>query len=192
MSETKEKILEAAAELIHHKGFNYTGIQEILTKAGVPKGSFYFYFKNKEDLGIQLIDYFSTMSIPIILEFLNDEAASPLQRMRSLFDNFLIDFEKNNFIGGCPIGNLCQEMGDISKPFRDKLKTSLTGLRDIFAQFIDLAKAENEISDGLDTHEISDFIVSSWEGSILQAKVMKSTAPLLNFEKMVFDVILKK
>jgi TetR/AcrR family transcriptional regulator, transcriptional repressor for nem operon len=50
--------LERGAEIIHLKGFNHTGVQEVLRAAGVPKGSFYNYFKNKEDFGLQVIDYF--------------------------------------------------------------------------------------------------------------------------------------
>ncbi len=56
---TRDKILEHAALIIHKKGFNNTGIQEILESAGVPKGSFYFYFRSKEDLGLALIDHYA-------------------------------------------------------------------------------------------------------------------------------------
>jgi AcrR family transcriptional regulator len=55
---TKDRILGHGAQIIHHKGFKNTGIQEILHSAGVPKGSFYFYFKSKEDFGLELIDYY--------------------------------------------------------------------------------------------------------------------------------------
>ena len=43
---TKDKILRTGAEVIHLKGFNHTGLQEILSAAKVPKGSFYNYFKS--------------------------------------------------------------------------------------------------------------------------------------------------
>ena len=56
-TDTKRKILEHGARLVHMKGFNHTGIQEILEVAGVPKGSFYFYFKSKEEFGLELVDY---------------------------------------------------------------------------------------------------------------------------------------
>ena len=58
---TRSRILEVGSTIIHQKGFNNTGIQEILDKAGVPKGSFYFYFKSKEDFGLALIDQFEAM-----------------------------------------------------------------------------------------------------------------------------------
>ena len=56
---TRDRIIETGAEIIHRKGFNHTGIQEILTAAGVPKGSFYNYFKSKDEFGLEVIDYFS-------------------------------------------------------------------------------------------------------------------------------------
>ena len=50
---TREIILEHAARIIREKGFNNTGIQEILQSANVPKGSFYFYFKSKDELEVK-------------------------------------------------------------------------------------------------------------------------------------------
>ena len=45
-SSTREEIIRKGAGLIHAQGFNATGIKQVLDAAGVPKGSFYFYFKN--------------------------------------------------------------------------------------------------------------------------------------------------
>ena len=56
---TRDKILQAALELIQVQGFNNTGIGQILQIAAVPKGSFYHYFPSKDDLGYALIDLYS-------------------------------------------------------------------------------------------------------------------------------------
>ena len=53
--ETKARIMQAARELIHARGYKNTGLQDILQASGVPKGSFYLYFRSKEDLGRELI-----------------------------------------------------------------------------------------------------------------------------------------
>ncbi|MBU0991178.1 MAG: TetR/AcrR family transcriptional regulator [Proteobacteria bacterium] len=190
-SGTKEKILIAAATLIYHKGFNHTGIQEILNNAGVPKGSFYFHFTSKEDLGIQLIDYYGELFLPTFLEYLNGKEGTPVKRMRQMFNAFSMQFANNRFAGGCPIGNLSQEMGDLSENFREKLKASILGLRQLFAAFLEQAKDKSELPKNIDIAETADFIFSSWEGAILQMKVMKSTQPLQIFEKMVFEKLLK-
>ena len=58
MTDTKNKLLQIGAKYVHLKGFNNTGLQEILKEAKVPKGSFYFYFKSKEEFGLEIIDVF--------------------------------------------------------------------------------------------------------------------------------------
>jgi TetR/AcrR family transcriptional repressor of nem operon len=77
---TKNRILEVGAEIIHLKGFNHAGIQEILDAAGVPKGSFYNYFKSKEDFGLQVIDYFVNHFTLLTSDTIGDRSLSPLAR----------------------------------------------------------------------------------------------------------------
>ena len=78
---TRDRIIETGAQIIHRKGFNHTGIQEILTAAGVPKGSFYNYFKSKDDFGLHVIDYFTAHFKEIAANTLEDSAISPMNRI---------------------------------------------------------------------------------------------------------------
>jgi hypothetical protein len=54
-----------------------------------------------------------------------------------------------------------------------------------------LLHKRKEISPILDVFETSDFIMSSWQGVLLQMKVTRSTVPFHTFDKMIFEVILK-
>ncbi|GAB6135865.1 TetR/AcrR family transcriptional regulator [Thermococcus prieurii] len=47
---TREKLVSSAMELFAKKGFDKTTVDEIVAKAGVAKGTFYLYFKSKDDL----------------------------------------------------------------------------------------------------------------------------------------------
>jgi len=189
--DTKAHILDIGAQIIHQKGFNATGIQEVLSAAAVPKGSFYFYFKSKEEFGLQLIDYFSNFLFSEMDEFLNAEKVAPLDKLRNYFVWFLAYFEQNNFTGGCPIGNLAQEMGDLNDSFRGKLKSVFDKMKSNIAQCLAEAQQRGDLSPALDVLSLSDFIVSSWQGALLQMKVMKNTASVRNFERIIFDSLLK-
>lgn len=189
--ETKTHILEMGAQIVHQKGFNATGIQEVLNAAAVPKGSFYFYFKSKEEFGLQLIDYFSDFLFSKMDELLNADNVAPLNKLWNYFEWFLVYFEQNNFTGGCPIGNLAQEMGDLNDSFREKLKPVFDKMKANIAQCLEEAQQKGDLSPALDIFNLSDFIVSSWQGALLQMKVMKNTAPVRNFERIVFDSLLK-
>ena len=67
-TETIDGILEIGADLILKNGYNNVGLNKILETANIPKGSFYYYFKSKEDFGIQVIKYYSENSAWLILE----------------------------------------------------------------------------------------------------------------------------
>ncbi len=99
-TDTRMRILREGARKVHKKGFNATGLQEVLAAAGIPKGSFYFYFKNKEDFGLQLIDYYARSYFEQIDRYLGGSTRSPLQRLRHFFDSQVSSFEKNAFKGG--------------------------------------------------------------------------------------------
>jgi TetR/AcrR family transcriptional repressor of nem operon len=189
--DTKAHILDMGAQIVHQKGFNATGIQEVLNAAAVPKGSFYFYFKSKEEFGLQLIDYFSDFLFSKMDELLNAENVVPLDKLWNYFEWFLVYFEQNNFTGGCPIGNLAQEMGDLNDSFRGKLKPVFDKMKTNISQCLEEAQKQGDLSPALDIFHLSDFIVSSWQGALLQMKVMKNTDSVRNFERIIFDSLLK-
>ena len=53
--ETRELLVRAGLEALTEKGFSATGIDEVLKRVGVPKGSFYHYFESKEALLNEII-----------------------------------------------------------------------------------------------------------------------------------------
>ncbi len=189
---TRNRIIETGAEIIHRKGFNHTGIQEILNAAGVPKGSFYNYFKSKDEFGLQIIDYFSDRFKQIAMETLEDTRISPLSRIYAFLTAFMEYFESQNYAGGCPIGNLAQEMGDLSPVFRGKLSEAIDRMIDAYKHVLAAAQNDGKISKSLDIQDTAAFIVAGWHGAIIQMKLTQSLAPLKNHRRFVFDYILKK
>ena len=192
LSNTRDRIIETGAAIIHRKGFNHTGIQEILTAAGVPKGSFYHYFKSKNDLGLAIVDYFSDHFRKIAGKTLDDTAISPLNRIYQCLTAFMDHFESQNYAGGCPIGNLAQEMGGLDPEFRAKLKKSIDMMIDAYSQVLAAAQQDGKISKSLDIKDTASFIVAGWHGAIIQMKLAKSLTPLKNHRNFIFDHILRK
>ncbi len=187
--DTKHKIIEAGARIIHLKGYYHTGVQEVLDAAGVPKGSFYFYFKSKEDFGLQVIDFFNSMYLGMVDPIAKNKALPPLKRIEKIFDYFIDLFPGLNYTCGCPIGNLSQEMGDLSQAFGDKLAASVEEMAQSYKLLLDEAKEAKEISQGLNTQETAEFIVSSWHGSLMKMKIGKSIAPLKLHKQFILDIL---
>ena len=109
------------AKYVHQKGFNNAGLQEILKEANVPKGSFYFYFKSKEQFGLEIIDVYLKFFEKDIGGDLFNKSIGGIKRIRNFFRTTMRELENANYSGGCPIGNLSLEMGDLNENFRVKL-----------------------------------------------------------------------
>jgi TetR/AcrR family transcriptional regulator, transcriptional repressor for nem operon len=187
----KESIIRQGAILVHTKGYNNTGLSDILNAAGVPKGSFYFYFKNKDDFGLALLDYNWEFIQGMIEKYCSDKGIPPLKRLESFMDAYRNLFMKTGFRGGCPVGNLMQEMSDLNEDFRGKVSDIYSRMKDGIAQLLEEALSRGDIPACADPERTAQFILNSWEGSIMHMKLAKSDEPLGLFKQMVFERILK-
>jgi TetR/AcrR family transcriptional repressor of nem operon len=187
---TREHILACGGEIIHHKGYTATGLQEILQTAGVPKGSFYFYFKSKEEFGLALVDYYRHLFAEQVRPILKDSTKPPLERLAGFFLWMQRYFAQEGYIKGCPIGNLIQELGDVNPVFRPKLQASLERLIIMVEQLLLQAKERGEIPDRIDPQKTAGFIISAWQGALIRMKAVAGPEPLENFHAMVFEVLL--
>jgi TetR/AcrR family transcriptional repressor of nem operon len=190
-TDAKKRMLKEGALIVHRKGFNATGVAEIVKAAGVPKGSFYFYFDSKEAFGLELIDEYSLMIAGIAKAHFTDETKNALERIRAFFSSFVDFFTENEFRDGCPIGNLCLEMGDISRPFQEKLKSAIEAFQEGMATIISQGQKQGEILPDVPPESIADFLFSGFQGALLQMKVKKSIEPYRAFETLVFDRMLE-
>ena len=189
--DAKTRILKAGARIVLEKGFCDTGLAEVLEAAKVPKGSFYFHFKNKEDFGLQLIDAFAEVLKAGQEKAYRDERLPHLERIRALFRWQTDLFRKNDFIGGCPIGNLSLEMGDRNPAFRKKLNRVFLEMKKNLASQLEQARQGGEMSDSIDPEETAGFIITSWQGALVQMKVSKTTTPHEVFDRMIFERLLR-
>jgi TetR/AcrR family transcriptional repressor of nem operon len=94
---TREKIIASGAQAIIGKSYNAVGLNEILTAARVPKGSFYHFFKSKEDFGVAVVEYFADKSAEHLRTMLRDPSHSSLARLRHWFESARDNLAQNAF-----------------------------------------------------------------------------------------------
>ena len=190
--DTRLGIVREGARLIHAKGFNNTGLSDILKAAGVPKGSFYFYFRNKEAFGLAVIDHYATALMEVGQKILQNGSLAPLQRLDKFFDFFRKAFQAADMQGGCPVGNLTQEMSDLSDSFRGRMAEIYSQITGLIAGCLEEARERGDIPRSLDAEKTAQFIFDSWEGAIMHMKLTRDIEPLLTCRDMLFSLILKK
>ncbi|MEC7433868.1 MAG: TetR/AcrR family transcriptional regulator, partial [Pseudomonadota bacterium] len=80
---TRDALIQVGLGVLTEKGYSYTGIDEILRQAGVPKGSFYHYFDNKEAFGAALIEAYGRFFANKLERSLSDSNISPQARIQA-------------------------------------------------------------------------------------------------------------
>ncbi|WP_028581159.1 TetR/AcrR family transcriptional regulator [Desulfogranum japonicum] len=190
-SDKKSEIIAVGTDLISVNGFNATGIEAVLRQAGVPKGSFYHYFRNKEEFGMAVIDNFAAQYDEKLDSFFNDHTVPPLERIRNYFEHSLAHMSEKQFTKGCLIGNLGQELADQNERFRERLATIFSSWKKRFGSCLQEAQERGEFPVTLEPDVVADFILAGWEGAILRSKVNKSPEPIRNFVDTLFVTILR-
>lgn len=184
--ETRDLLLRAGLEVLTEKGFSATGIDEILRRVSVPKGSFYHYFESKEAFGAELIAQYAGFFARRIEHYLNDQTLSPLERLRAFVLGAQAGMARHDFRRGCLIGNLGQEMGTLPESFRRQLQEVLADWQSRFARCLVAAQEAGELSRHADCEQLSAFFWIGWEGAVLRAKLEQSAEPLEVFGRGFF------
>ena len=121
--ESRQRLIECAAELFWKNGYSATGINEILKQTGLPKGSFYFYFKNKDDLASAVTEYYQKI---LLEQFQSSSQRNDWESfIEESFDYLSVRTSGQTF-AGCPYAVMGMETA-LSKPavasvFMEKLK----------------------------------------------------------------------
>jgi len=92
--ERKNEILNTAQELFFTKGYKQTSVESIIKKVGVAKGTFYYYFKSKEDLLDKLVKRMADkiqIEIKKIVEKKDLDAISKLEKAYSVAGNIKLE-----------------------------------------------------------------------------------------------------
>ncbi|MEU9318301.1 TetR family transcriptional regulator C-terminal domain-containing protein [Streptomyces sp. NPDC048295] len=181
----REQLIEAAVDYFHEHGFNGSGIKDITDAAGTPKGSFYNHFDSKEAMAVEVMNRYADSRQ---MGMLADESVPPVERMRKHFDYLAADLERFDYARGCMFGNFGAELSTQSSVIRDEVDTKLARWASLLAPVLKEARAAGSLKSDMDDPLLARFLVSSWEGVAMLAKVTRSRAPIDDFFAM-FDSI---
>ena len=190
----RDDLIRVGRDLIVRQGFNATGLSDILTTAGVPKGSFYYYFESKEDFGLAIIEDFACEYQAKLDATISNQQLSPLTRLTRYFEHGIDEMVYSHYRSGCLIGILAQELSAQNEPFRVRLNQILNRWETQLADCIEAAyqSAELDRHSSSSSTDLAKFILSGWQGAMLLAKVTRSSAPLHIFIQVLFEQTLEQ
>ena len=188
---TRNRILDAGAELFYLHGYNATGLDKIIKLAEITKGNFYYHFKSKEALAVATLDAQFELVHQDINEHVLKSSHSPLENLFELLQ-FLTNRQKKEYdegyLCGCYFGNFTLELSTSSKEVRNALKNIFNSYLSLIQTLLTGAKEAGEISEHIDPETMSPIIMSQIEGATLLDKanqVPKNVDASIKFIKQV-------
>jgi len=178
---TREALIRCGMELLTEQGFMATGIDGVLKRVGVPKGSFYHYFPSKEAFGCEVLDSYAGFFSRRLDRWLLDESLSPLERLVGFVQHSKTSMARHGFRRGCLVGNMGQEVSVLPEGFRELLEAIFLDWQRRLALCLQAAQAAGELGAEADCAELAAYFWIGWEGAVLRARLVQSEAPLNTF-----------
>ncbi len=188
----RQHLLKTGLQVLHTRGFNACGVQEITDAAQVPKGSFYNHFDSKESFGAEVLGRYWEERASRALSVLSDESRPPLERLKTYF-TAKTDSRQPSRPGpysGCMIGNFAAELAGQSRMVRDRLSSVFSAWTTLLAGCIREAQQDGSLQPDIDPDTLAAFLIDAFEGAILRTKVDQDPRPLLRFRQIVFTRLL--
>jgi TetR/AcrR family transcriptional repressor of nem operon len=186
--DTRDRLVGTASDQFFERGYNATGVGEIVGAIGVPKGSFYTYFASKDALACEVIDEYLAQGMARLSQ-LALAARSPVSCLRAHFSELRDAITASDFRRGCLIGNFSAEMSGQSDTMRTRLSAAFGVWQGGIADLLDRARANGEIASVLNPAELAAMLLNSFEGAILRARADRSRTPFDQFDR-TFEALL--
>jgi TetR/AcrR family transcriptional repressor of nem operon len=138
----RSRLLDAALHVIRSKGYSASTVDDICTEAGVTKGSFFHYFKSKEDLALAAVEHWNTMTGGLFAQSAYQTLPDPRDRVLAYIDlrAELLQGELPDFT--CLLGTMVQETFDTHPRVRDACNAGIASHAHTVAVHLAAAKAQ--------------------------------------------------
>lgn len=191
VSDARERLMEAVLELIWTGSYGSTTIDHICDKAGVKKGSFYYFFDSKSDLALAAIDMGWNRIRPE-LDALFSATIPPLERLRKYCDysyRFQAEIRaRYGHVLGCPQFSLGSEISTREDGLPRKIQEILEYKRKYFESAIRDANAAGLI-DAPDAVAKSRTLFAYYEGLLTQARIQNDLDVLREAERGTCELL---
>jgi len=186
-----DHLLETGIAMMAANGYHHTSINDVIKAAGMPKGSFYYLYKDKKEFSLDALDHYAkSLSNSMDRHFAN-ESLSPIEGIRTYFKESIKNLKQAEYCWGCLLGNMAQELSDVDEEFRLKIKSALELAKSRVSKQIEKAQQVGEISKSDDPDTIAELIIYTWHGALIRMKSSRDGKPLGIFIDDFFSLIMR-
>lgn len=179
-TDSRQAILDAGQRTIAHKGWAAVGLNELLAEAGVPRGSFYYYFKSKDVFGEAMMQEYFREYLADMDEIFERQDLPAADRLLRYWQQWRETQSLDDCQGKCLAVKLGAEVSDLSEPMRIALKDGTTAIIERITRMITAGQADGSLAADIDAESTAQTLYDLWLGASVMAKIHRNTAAMDN------------
>ena len=178
--DVRDRILSSGQRIMGGKGFSAVGLNEVLSAAGVPKGSFYHYFGSKEAFGEALLDDYFAAYLADMDRIFTTSGSNRAQQLDAYFSTWKENQSFEDCQGKCLAVKLGAEVADLSQGMRAVLQRGTAGIIARLARVLEAGAAEGSLAFTGTPGAVAQSLYELWLGASLMVKIVRSSQPFDN------------
>lgn len=181
-SDTKDKLLAAAAQLFRRQGYWGTGLAEVTETGQAPWGSLYHYFPGgKEQLGVEALAR-SGAGYQHLIDKVFTDHADVVAAAEAFFGLMIESLERSGYADGCPIATVTVDVASRSEALRQACSSVLESWTDQIAGHLQARYGDR-------AHDLAVFALSAFEGAMILSRAHHDTGPLRTARDLVAEML---
>ena len=173
---TKQKIMDAAQELVLDVGLGGTSVERVVEGAGVSRGTFFYHFKTKHDLAASLLERYAQQDREHFEEFM--EKAEQLSRdprqQLLLFVGLFIEMtdQLDAPFPGCLYASYCYQSGAVTEQILEDMKRMTRFWRRRLTEKVDEIRRRYPPCIPVESSQVADHVLTTFEGAFVISKIL--------------------
>lgn len=176
-SDVRDNILAVGQRIMSGKGFSAVGLNEILTEAKVPKGSFYHYFASKDAFGEALLSSYFEDYLAELDAVMAQPGLTMAQRLLNYFDMWRANQSFLDCQGKCLAVKLAAEVADLSEAMRGVLNQGTSAIIARLTAALERGVEEGSLAIDDDPKQVAESLYQLWLGASVMVKIVRGTQP---------------
>ncbi len=176
-SETRERILQAATALFLEKGYGAAGMAEILERSNANSGSFYYFFRSKQELLSAVLERYEQILYPVLLQPIWKTTRDPVERIFGLLSKYRELIVASTFSYGCPIGRLALEIDPTQTVIHQKVAFNFSAWKRAVEGCLNEARSQGLLPKAVNAGRLACMVLSVMEGAVMQSRSYRSVQP---------------
>src|SRR3984957_1775326 len=172
---TRDRIVEAGLYLFWLQGYGATGMAAILSRAEANAGSFYHFFKTKEELLLAVLELYIQSLEPVVVQPVLGAIADPVERIFGILEFYRRNLLSTGCTYGCPIGRLALEIPEEQFRVHKRLADNFDGWTAAGGKWLE--EAGGRVAQDLNLATLSKFVLTAMEGGVMQSRAHRKIEP---------------